>query len=137
MSHSILIDNKCFQSIFHTDAFLDQLGYKNTPNPSYQKRLSRFIGLLKDSGSNIVPDNEITINSISKENLSKVSCLITVTRAKPYETDELEAISDFILDEKNSILILSNHAPHQIHDNELTMKFGVSVIGGYWGGQQV
>jgi hypothetical protein len=129
MKHSILLDEKTLQVFGHFEEFyFDAFGQQRVLNPAYQKRLARFLELLHD--------HEVIIGEISKKSLSKVSCLVILSRIRNFTSDEMDAVLEFIQDSKHSLLVMSNHNPFELKDNELTSRLGVTLLGGYWSGER-
>jgi len=129
MKQAILLDEKTLQIFGHFEEFyFNAFGQQRVPNPAYKKRLSRFLELLQDY--------EVNVGSVSKESLNEVSCLVILSRIRSFTTEEINAVLNFIRNPKNSLLIMSNHNPFELQDNELTSKLGVSLLGGYWSGER-
>ncbi|PHN04696.1 hypothetical protein [Flavilitoribacter nigricans] len=134
MALRILIDDKCFQSIFHQETHLDRFGHPGVPNPVHQRRISTFLDILREPAAGI--KNEVQIGAITETNLQWASSLVLLTRAEPFSDEAFNPITQFVLEAGNSLLIFSNHNPHEKHDHSLTQRFGVDLCGGYWSGRR-
>lgn len=130
----ILIDKRCFQPVFHLEPSLDRFGHQGVANPSYQNRISRFLELISEPAVEI--RHEVLIDDITEATLSKSNCLIILTRAEPFTEVQLQLMRGFVAEKGHSILLMSNHDPHEKHDHTLSSQFGVTLTGGYWSGER-
>lgn len=137
MTHTILVDNKTLQIFSHFEEFKRTRTKIRTKmkesNPAFKKRLNKFFEILEDINSDT--KNNIIIDKITKENLKNSDCLIILTRIKAFSDDEINLILNFINKMGKNLLLMSNHNPLELNDNDLTRKLGVTLSGGYWGGK--
>lgn len=134
MAHTILVDNKTIQIFGHFEKFFfNAFGQQVLPNPAFKTRLNQFFEILEDINSDT--KNNIIVDKITEENLKKSDCLIILTRSKAFTDDEINLILNFIKKMGKNLLLMSNHNPLELFDNDLTRKLGVTLSGGYWGGK--
>lgn len=130
MAHTILVDNKTMQIFAHLEKFFfTPFGQQVVPNPAFKKRLNKFFEILEDINSD--GKNKIIIDEITEENLKKSDCVIILTRSEVFTENQINLILDFINRKGKSLLLMSNHNPFELFDNDLTRKLGVTLIGGY------
>ncbi|MFW9786732.1 MAG: hypothetical protein ACFFE2_05410 [Candidatus Thorarchaeota archaeon] len=133
MTKSILIDEKTLQVFAHFEEFyFNAFGQQKVPNPAYKNRLSKFFEIIKENHS----EEELVVGPITRENLGDALCLVILTRIHAFSEDELRATVDFLQNPEHSLLLMSNHNPFEMHDNELTSKLGISLTGGYYSGER-
>jgi len=134
MVYTFLLDNKTLQIFSHFEEFFfNDITKKTESNPAFKKRLNKFFEILEDIHSDT--KNKIIIDEITEENLKKSDCLIILTRIKAFTDDEITLILNFINKRGKSLLLMSNHNPLELFDNDLTRKLGVTLTGGYHGGK--
>ena len=100
--------------------FFNAFGQQVLPNPAFKTRLNQFFEILEDINSDT--KNNIIVDKITEENLKKSDCLIILTRSKAFTDDEINLILNFIKKMGKNLLLMSNHNPLELFDNDLTRK---------------